>query len=41
MIYCLKKKEQAPMLKEVDKITATCTSRQEKISQISEEETML
>lgn len=31
MIYYLKKKEQAPMLKEVDKITATCSSRQEKI----------
>nr|XP_033186524.1 telomere-associated protein RIF1-like isoform X2 [Bombus vancouverensis nearcticus] len=27
----LGKKEQAPMLKEVDKITATCSSRQEKI----------
>ena len=29
------------MLKEVDKITATCGSRQKKINQISEEETML
>ena len=37
----LKKREHAPMLKEVDEITTTCSSRQEKISQISEKETML